>query len=215
MTLKQLSYVLFVGLAANVPGRAETPGRLILGFNAGAAASANDHARWGARGTGYGYLGEAGLQFTSWLAVPVFTVGYTYTNGNLPSWESAGYARYPTGLRTGANDYFVGGRVRVALWRMKLRPFAGAGAFWTEYHRHVNAKEYVLEDRAASGRGYAMTGGAEFFPNPASGFSLAVEYRYAAAAPEWRQPPAKNANFEPTFNFTEQLITVGVKLYTL
>lgn len=196
---------------------ADLPGRVSFGFNVGGCHSANDHERWSASGTGYGYSGEVAYEPTSWLVAPQMQWGYTYASGDVPPWEAAGYFGNPTELRAEGDTFFVGGRARVPLWQMKLRPYAGGGVAWTNYDRIVRENSRVLSDKSSFGTGWAALGGVEFFPAPASGFSVALEYRYAATTQEWRQPPAGGTKgpFEAQFRLTETLATLGVKIYVL
>ncbi len=212
--------ILLIGvtLGAAAPGwPTDVPGRVAFGFNVGGGGSTSDHERWSARGSGYAYFGEVAYEANSWLVAPVLQWGYAYTSGALPAWEAAGYGEGADGLRTEANDIFIGARVRVPLWRMKLRPYAGGGVLWADYHRKVLAGSFVRNDEESAGWGWAALGGIEFFPAPARGFSLCLEYRWANTDQEWRQLPtaASKGPFAPAFHLTEQLITAGVRLYTL
>jgi hypothetical protein len=195
---------------------ADIPGRLSFGFNVGGCHSANNHSRWSASGTGYCYYGEFSYESTTWLVAPLLQWGYTYATGDLPAWESGGYSAQPTDVKGEGDTFIMGARFRVPLWRMKLRPYGGGGAVWTNYNRIVLEDADVLSDNGSYGTGWAALGGLEFFPNPASGFSLSLEYRYAVTKQEWRRPPAAGKeSFETEFDLTEKLLTMGVKIYVL
>ncbi len=196
---------------------ADIPGRVSFGFNAGGAHSANDHERLGTSGTGYCYFGEVAYEPTIWLVAPLVQWGYAYTSSDLPPGEAGGYPGEPSALRGTAMDLLFGARVRVPLWEKKLGPYAGTGVMWTNYHRQVTEDDFALVDDASGGWGWAALGGLEFFPTRARGFSICLEYRYAATNQKWRKPPPST----PTggdgadFDLTEKLITFGVKVYTL
>jgi opacity protein-like surface antigen len=201
------------GAAADV----DLPGRLSFGFSAGGCHSANDHTRWSASGAGYCYFGEVAYESTSWLVAPLLQWGYTYASGDVPAWESEGYSAHPTEIKGEGDTFLMGGRVRVPLWQMKLRPYAGGGLAWTNYDRTVLADASVLADNDSFGSGWTALGGVEFFPKPASGFSVVLEYRYAVTKQEWRRPPPLGARgpFELEFDLSEKLLTMGVKVYVL
>jgi opacity protein-like surface antigen len=154
---------------------------------------------------------------TSWLVAPLLQWGYTYAAGDVPAWESEGYSGDANEVKGEGDTFIIGGRVRVPLWRMKLRPYAGGGVAWTNYNRIVLADARVLSDNGSFGTGWAALGGLEFFPSPASGFSLALEYRYGVTKQEWRKPPTSGNKgpFELEFDLTEKLLTMGVKVYVL
>jgi len=203
-----------IGVLAS-PGQSDIPGRVEAGFHVGAAASANDHNEWGARGTGYTYYGEVGYEIFSWLVAPTFAFGYSYANGEPSPGEEQGHRQPPTGVRAESNDYYLGLRTRLAFGKMRFRPYAGAGFYWTEYHRELKAQDYVLEDHAAGGRGYGFDAGLEYFPDPSAGFAFRLGYRFAAAAATWRQPPPKTPGFDAAFTLTQNLVTLGVTIYAL
>jgi opacity protein-like surface antigen len=195
---------------------ADLPGSISFGFNVGGCHSANDHERWSASGTGYGYFGEIAYEPTAWLVAPLMQWGYTYASGDVPAWEKEGYpGAAPTETKGEGDTFIIGGRLRVPLWRMKLRPYAGGGVAWTNYNRIVRENSDVLSDKSSFGTGWAALGGLEFFPDPASGFSVALEYRYAATKQEWRQLPEVKVPFASEFNLSEKLITLGIKIYVL
>ena len=196
---------------------ADIPGRVSFGFSAGGAHSANDHERLGAGGTGYAYFGEAAYEPTIWLVAPQVQWGYAYTSSVLPPREAGGYVGEPSALRGAAMDLLFGARVRVPLWETKLRPYAGAGVMWTNYHRQAMEEDFALDDNASAGWGWAALGGLEFFPGATGGFSICLEYRYAATDQKWRKPPppTPKGGAGADFDLTEQLITLGVKLYAL
>jgi hypothetical protein len=203
--------------AAGVVCAADIPGRVAFGFNAGGASLANDHERWGASGAYYCYFGELGYEANHWLVGPLLQWGYAYGNADVPAWERAGYTQPPDAVSGEANDLLVGAKIRVPLWELMVRPYAGAGAIWTDYHRLLKSGERALTDYAAAGSGYAALAGVEFFPRPAAGFSFCAEYRYASTEQEWRLLPtaASKSNFDAKFNLAEHLVTLGVKVYTL
>lgn len=212
------TFLIIAGLAGgSASADVDLPGRISFGFNVGGCHSANDHSRWSASGAGYCYFGEVGYESTSWLVAPLLQWGYTYASGDVPAWESEGYSAPPTEIKGEGDTFIIGGRVRVPLWRMKLRPYAGGGVAWTNYNRIVLADARVLSDNGSFGTGWAALGGLEFFPSPASGFSLALEYRYGVTKQEWRQPPVQGDKgpFELEFDLTEKLLTMGVKVYVL
>lgn len=198
-------------------GDADLPGRISFGFNVGGCHSANDHSRWSASGAGYGYFGEIGYESTSWLVAPEMQWGYTYASGDVPAWEKEGYPDGADEVKGEGDTFIIGGRVRVPLWGMKLRPYGGGGVAWTNYNRIVMGDTGVLSNKSSFGTGWAALGGLELFPVPASGFSVALEYRYAATKQEWRQPPTPGDKgpFETDFNLAEKLMTLGVKIYVL
>ncbi len=213
-----LTFLIITGLAGGAASAdVDLPGRISFGFNVGGCHSANDHSRWSASGAGYTYFGEIAYESTSWLVAPLIQWGYTYASGDVPPWESEGYSAHPTEIKGEGDTFIMGGRVRVPLWQMKLRPYGGAGVAWTNYNRIVMDNSGVLSDKGSFGTGWAALGGLEFFPDPASGFSLALEYRYAVTKQEWRSPPAtgNKGPFELEFNLTEKLLTMGVKVYVL
>ena len=189
------------------------PGRVVFGFAAGGVHVANDHERWGGSGVGYGYFGEAGYEGAAWLVAPVVQWGYGYAAGDVAPWEMEGYRGNPSEVKHKMNTFMLGGRVRVPLWRMKLRPYAGAGIVWTRYNRQVLEGFSVLLETESTGSGYAALAGAEFFPDPARGFSVALEYRYGASAQQWLRSPGGKGAEEAEFDLAEQLITLSVKAY--
>jgi hypothetical protein len=192
---------------------ADLPGRISFGFSAGGCHSANNHERLSASGVGYGYFGEVAYESTSWLVAPLMQWGYTYATGDVPAWEKEGYPGNPTDVRGEGDTFIIGGRVRVPLWQMKLRPYAGGGLVWTNYNRVVFEDAATLSNKSSFGTGWGAVGGLEFFPDPASGFSLALDYRYAATKQEWRQPPQAKGAFEPKFDLAEKLFSLGLKVY--
>ena len=209
-------WLIITGVAAAAAGT-DIPGRLVFGFAAGGVHSANDHERWGGSGTGYGYFGEAGYESTSWLVAPLMQWGYGYASGDVPPWETAGYVGYPSEVKSRTNTFILGGRVRVPLWRMKLRPYGGGGLAWTRYNRQVLDGTSVLAENESTGSGYAALGGLEFFPDPARGFSFSLEYRYGATAQKWLKTPGGigKSDFDAEFGLVEQMITLSVKAYAL
>lgn len=211
--MRRLTAVLIIATSAGAAAGADIPGRIVFGFAAGGVHSANDHERWGGSGTGYGYFGEAGYEATSWLVAPVVQWGYGYASGDVAPWEMEGYAGRPSEVKHKMNTLMLGGRVRVPLWRMKLRPYGGAGVAWTRYDRQVLEGFSVLIQNESTGSGYVALAGAEFFPDPARGFSLSLEYRYAATAQEWLRAPGGKSSAEAEFDLAEQLITMSVKAY--
>jgi hypothetical protein len=216
--MRRLTVTLFVIINISAEaGAADIPGRVSFGFNAGGAHSANDHERLGASGTGYCYFGEVAYEPTIWLVAPQVQWGYAYTSSDLPPGEAGGYVGEPDALRGAAMDLLFGARVRVPLWRTKLRPYAGAGAMWTNYHRQATEGDFALDDNASGGWGWAALGGLEFFPGAGRAFSICLEYRYAATDQKWRKPPPSTpkGGGGADFGLTEKLITFGVKLYAL
>jgi opacity protein-like surface antigen len=210
-----LAIIILAGAGA-AACQADVPGRVVLAFAAGGAHASNDDERWGGAGTGYGYFGELGYEATSWLVAPVAQWGNAFTSGRVPPWEEGGYAGNPSGVKHKLSTFALGGRVRLPLWRMKLRPYGGGGVAWTRYNRQVLDGVMVLLESESTGSGYAGLAGLEFFPDPARGFSLALEYRYAVTAQEWlRAPTGGKGSAGAEFNLAEQLITVSVKAYTL
>lgn len=191
----------------------DLPGRISFGFGAGGCHTANNHERWSASGVGYGYFGEIAYESASWLVAPFMEWGYTYATGDVPPWEKEGYGGDATDVRSEGDTLMLGARARVPLWRMKLRPYAGGGVVWTNYDRVVLEEAATLSDKSSFGTGWAAVGGLEFFPDPASGLSLALDYRYAVTKQEWRQPPEAKGPFAPEFDLAEKLITVGLKIY--
>jgi len=202
---------------AGASADADLPGRISFGFNVGGCHSANDHELWSGSGAGYAYFGEVAYEPASWLVAPELQWGYTYASGDAPAREGEEYPVPPTELKGEGDTFLMGGRARVPLWRMRLRPYAGGGAVWTNYHRIVMDNSDVLSDKGSFGTGWAALAGLEFFPDPATGFSLVVEYRYASTRQEWREPVRSwnKGAFDPKFNLTEKLVTLGVKVYTL
>jgi hypothetical protein len=216
MRLLTATFLVMTGLAG-AAAAADIPGRVSFGFNAGGAHSANDHERLGANGTGYCYFGEVAYEPTIWLVAPQAQWGYAYTSSDLPPGETGGYVGQPDALRGAAMDLLFGARVRVPLWETKLRPYAGPAVTWTNYHRQVTEGDFALVDDASAGWGWAALGGLEFFPDAASGFSICLEYRYAATNQKWRKPPPSTpkGGGGAEFGLTEKLITFGVKVYAL
>jgi hypothetical protein len=209
--------IVIVVATAGAAGAADLPGRLLLGFDVGAVRNASDHERWGGSGVGYTYFGEVGYESTAWLVAPLAQWGYAYGRGDVPAWESGGYVSPPSELQHKTSTFFMGGVVRLPLWRMKLRPYGGVGLAWTAYERQVLADVTVLAESESSGSGWAALAGVEFFPDPSRGFSVTLGYRYGATTQKWRQPPAgagKGA-FDTEFGLTESLFTAGVRMYTL
>jgi opacity protein-like surface antigen len=140
--------------------------------------------------------------------------GYGYASGDVPSWEMEGYrGRHPSEVKHTTNTFVLAGRVRVPLWRMKLRPYGGAGLAWTRYNCQVLDGFAVLLENESTGSGYVALAGAEFFPDPARGFSFAVEYRYGATAQQWLRAPGGKSGEEDEFDLAEQLITISAKAY--
>jgi len=212
--MRRLTAVLIIAASASAAeAGTDIPGRVVFAFAAGGVHSANDHERWGGSGTGYGYFGEAGYEATSWLVAPVVQWGYGYASGDVPLWEMDGYRGHPSEIKHTMNTFVLGGRVRVPLWRMKLRPYGGAGAVWTRYNRQVLDGFSVLIENESTGSGYAGLAGLEFFPDPARGFSLALEYRYAATTQRWLRAPGGKSAAEAEFDLAEQLITMSVQAY--
>jgi hypothetical protein len=215
--MRRWTLIFVISAGAGAAAASDIPGRLAFGFAVGGAHASNDDERWGGSGTGYGYFGEAGYESTSWLVAPMVQWGYAYARGDVPPWETSGYAEYPTDVKNTTNTFLLGGRARLPLWRMKLRPYGGGGLTWTRYNRQVLAETSVLAENESTGSGYAALGGLEFFPDPARGFSFALEYRSAATSQRWLKTPAGGAKglADAEFNLAEQLITLSVKLYTL
>jgi hypothetical protein len=211
--MRRLMVLFIIAASAAAAAGAGIPGRVAFGFAAGGVHSANDHERWGGSGVGYGYFGEAGYEATSWLVAPVVQWGYGYASGDVPLWEMEGYRGRPSEVEHKMNTLMLGGRVRVPLWRMKLRPYGGAGVVWTRYNRQVLEEFSVLLENESTGSGYAALAGLEFFPDPARGFSLALEYRYGATTQQWLRAPGGKSAEEAEFDLGEQLITLSVKAY--
>jgi len=213
--MRRLTVILLMAASAVVAAAGTNiPGRIALGFAAGGVHGASDHARWGGSGTGYCYFGEAGYESTSWLVAPLIQWGYGYASGDVFPWEVEGYVAPPSEVKHKTNTFMLGGRVRVPIWRMKLRPYGGGGVVWTRYNRQVLEGLSVLAENESTGSGYAGLAGVEFFPDPARGFSLALDYRYGATAQKWLRAPGSGKNAaDAEFNLTEQLITLNVKAY--
>lgn len=209
--------IIIIMAAATAAGAADVPGRLLFGFDGGAVRSASDHERWGGSGVGYAYFGEVGYESTAWLVAPLLQWGYAYGKGDVPAWEMGGYVSPPSELQHKTNTFFMGGVVRLPLWRMRLRPYGGGGLAWTGYERQVLTDVTVLAENESSGYGWAALGGVEFFPDPSRGFSVVLGYRHGATGQEWRKVPAgaEKGGFDTAFDLTERLITVGVRMYTL
>lgn len=200
-------------IAAGAAAAADLPGRVVFGFAAGGVHSANDHARWGGSGLGYGYFGEVGYEAAGWLVAPVAQWGYGYASGDVPLWEMDGYSGHPSEIKHTMSTFVLGSRLRVPLWRMKLRPYGGAGVAWTRYNRQVLDGFSVLIENESTGSGYVGLAGVEFFPDPARGFSLALDYRYAATTQNWLRAPAGKSSEAAEFGLAEQTITLSVKAY--
>jgi opacity protein-like surface antigen len=193
-------------IAASAAAAADLPGRVVFGFAAGGVHDANDHERWGGGGVGY--------EATRWLVAPVAQWGYGYASGDVPAWEMEGYhGRHPSEVKHTTNTFVLAGRVRVPLWRMKLRPYGGAGVAWTRYNRQVLDGYSVLLENESTGSGYVALAGVDFFPDPARGFSLALDYRYGATTQQWLRAPGGKSAAEDEFGLAEQLITISVKAY--
>jgi opacity protein-like surface antigen len=208
---------MILGVAAGTASaQADIPGRISLGFDAGGTHTSNDSPRWGASGAGYGYFAEAAYEPSRWLVLPIIQWGYAYTTGDVPEAETGGYPTPPTDIKGEANTFVFGGRVRVPLWRMKLRPYAGGGVAWTTYTHQVVAGPTVLLEGESSGTGWVGLAGLEFFPDPSRGFSFSLDYRYGSTTQDWKTIPAggKGAS-DDEFNLKERVISVGVKIYTL
>ena len=211
--MRRLTVALIIAACAGAAAGAGIPGRVSFGFAAGSAHSSNDHERWDGSGIGYAYFGEVGYESTRWLVAPIVQWGYGYASGDVAPWDVEGYRGNPSEVEHKMNTFMLGGRVRVPLWRMKLRPYGGAGIVWTRYNRQVLDGFSVLLENESTGSGYAALAGAEFFPDPARGFSLALEYRYGASTQQWLRAPGGKSAKEAEFNLGEQLITMSVKAY--
>jgi opacity protein-like surface antigen len=208
---------MILGAAAGAAfAQGDIPGRISFGFDAGGTHTSNDSPRWGASGTGYGYFAEASYEPSGWFVVPIIQWGYAYTTGDVPEAEMGGYPTPPTDIKGEANTFVIGGRFRVPLWRMKLRPYAGGGVAWTTYNHQIVAGANVLLEGESSGSGWVGLAGLEFFPDPTRGFSLSLDYRYGSTTQEWKKTPAGGkALSDNEFGLTERVIAVGVKIYTL
>lgn len=202
--------------AATTTMAAAIPGRVALGFNLGGGVSANDHERWGASTAGYAYYVEVTYLPVTVFAFPLIQYGYGYGREPMPGWEAGGYAGEGDTLRTESASFFLGSKARASLWRMKLRPYAGLGLLRTDYHRKAAQGDYILQDYASGGWGYAAVTGLEFFPDPARRFSMGAEYRYGVTAQRWLAPPSLyKYSFVRSFTLQEQALALGVKLYIL
>lgn len=200
-----------IGLLAAAAAAWEIPGRVSFGFAAGAATEDNEDDARPVVSSGYGYFGEVGYEVARWLVAPVAAWGYAYGDAAVRPEEAARFRNGADRVTTSAADLYLAGRFRLPLWGARFNPYASAGVVWSEYHRAVQLGDAVREDRAAWGAGWVADAGAEVFPTVGGSFAVAADYRYAAKDMRWRTGTGELSSV--SFDDTEQLITLAVKLY--